>query len=279
MSSFSDISKATGRDTQKDDSYILRPDGTSEPRGYSHVAVSAPGSRIVEISGQVGYLEDGTVLQTFEGQVLQAAKNLKACMKASGVSLQHLLKIKHYIVDYNPSKLELIANAMKSVFGAEQLQSPPGSLLGGVESLANPRILYEVEAVGAIKAYGPSATMPSTLVLPEITETDVVVVGTGLSGLQAAVDLQAAGLSAIVLEATGRVGGRTYSVKSTPHPPHKIDLGGAWINDTNQSRVWALTQKYGIQTERQITKGLNLTIQSDGTVNKFPYGQLTVRQF
>lgn len=45
-------------------------------------------------------------------------------------------------------------------------------------------------------------------------QADVVVVGAGLSGLRAALKVQAAGLSCIVVEAIDRVGGKTLTVPS-----------------------------------------------------------------
>jgi len=56
-----------------------------------------------------------------------------------------------------------------------------------------------------------------------LTDTDVVIVGAGLAGLGAAATLRRRGIDAIVLEASGRVGGRAY----TSHPP---ELGGIWFD-------------------------------------------------
>ena len=60
------------------------------------------------------------------------------------------------------------------------------------------------------------------------TDIDVIVVGAGLAGLGAAARLRARGVSAIVLEASGRVGGRAW----TTHPP---ELGGTWFD---QGAMW-----------------------------------------
>src|SRR3984957_10857412 len=54
-------------------------------------------------------------------------------------------------------------------------------------------------------------------------DVDVVVIGAGLAGLGAAADLRAAGGSAVVLEASGRIGGRAW----TTFPP---ELGGVWFD-------------------------------------------------
>ncbi|KAI9052037.1 hypothetical protein LZ554_004291 [Drepanopeziza brunnea f. sp. 'monogermtubi'] len=83
---------------------------------------------------------------------------------------------------------------------------------------------------------------------------DVIVVGAGLSGLQAALSIQEAGLSCVVLEARDRVGGKTWSVPLA-NGRGTVDIGAAWINDTNQSHVYALTKRFGIELVQQNTDG------------------------
>ncbi|KAG8664712.1 uncharacterized protein FPOAC1_013492 [Fusarium poae] len=100
---------------------------------------------------------------------------------------------------------------------------------------------------------------------------DVIVVGAGLSGLQAAVDLDKAGLSYIVLEANDRVGGKTLSVPAATGGG-LVDLGAAWINDSNQREMYALAQEFDFNLIVQRTEGLSLD-QSNGTTHAIPYGQ------
>lgn len=76
-------------------------------------------------------------------------------------------------------------------------------------------------------------------------DADVVVVGAGLAGLSAAWELRRAGVSAIVLEARDRVGGRTWTV---PGPDGTfIDHGGQWVGPT-QERILALAAEMGVET-------------------------------
>jgi monoamine oxidase len=105
---------------------------------------------------------------------------------------------------------------------------------------------------------------------------DVVIVGAGLSGLQAAVDIHEAGFSYVVLEAMDRVGGKTLSVDASPQGG-KVDLGAAWINDTNQSYMYALAKKFGFDLKVQRAKGLTLHQIQDGEVIALPYGEAPVR--
>ncbi len=59
-------------------------------------------------------------------------------------------------------------------------------------------------------------------------DVDVVVIGAGAAGLGAATSLRESGRSALVLEASDRIGGRAW----TAHPP---ELGGVWFD---MGAVW-----------------------------------------
>ena len=77
------------------------------------------------------------------------------------------------------------------------------------------------------------------------SEFDVVLVGAGFAGLSAARELSWLGLSACVLEARDRIGGRTWS---DPRLGRELELGGGWVHWMQQC-VWAELQRYGIGVE------------------------------
>lgn len=106
---------------------------------------------------------------------------------------------------------------------------------------------------------------------------DAVIVGAGLSGLQAAHSIQAAGFSVCILEATDRVGGKTLTVKSSEKGYN--DLGAAWVNDTNQTEIFKLHQRYGLDGVVQYTCGDDILESGEGVIRKIPYGLPLVGDF
>ena len=99
------------------------------------------------------------------------------------------------------------------------------------------------------------------------TDVDVVVVGAGFSGLIAAHDLQQAGFKTVLLEAKDRIGGRSNSM-ALKSGPGIVELGATWINRTTQPNVYALAQRFGLQTAEQYTTGLEVFQGLDGQVLK-----------
>ena len=80
----------------------------------------------------------------------------------------------------------------------------------------------------------------------------VVVIGAGLAGLNAAVDLQRAGADVTVLEARDRVGGRTYTVRDGFAAGQYADLGAELV-DEGQDAIIRLCQELGIELTPEFT--------------------------
>ncbi|KAI8960644.1 putative amine oxidase [Daldinia sp. FL1419] len=112
-----------------------------------------------------------------------------------------------------------------------------------------------------------TANFPKT----EYFTADVVVIGAGLSGLQAAVDIQAAGFTCLVVEANDRVGGKTLSIQSSSKPTGINDLGATWVNDSNQSEIWKLFEKYDVGTVIQRATGTSFRQNENGNTISRPY--------
>ena len=76
-------------------------------------------------------------------------------------------------------------------------------------------------------------------------DVDVVVIGAGLAGLGAATALREAGRSALVLEASDRIGGRAW----TAYPPELggvwFDMGAVWLHAAEQNPLVPIAQAAG----------------------------------
>jgi len=83
---------------------------------------------------------------------------------------------------------------------------------------------------------------------------DLVVVGAGPSGLEAASSAKQAGLSVVVVEARDRIGGKVWSVPLASGRGN-VDLGASWINDTLQPRVWRYVTKLNLPVVKQRLEG------------------------
>ena len=104
---------------------------------------------------------------------------------------------------------------------------------------------------------GPSpqahAAWPRTRGAPR--DTDVVVVGAGLSGLCAALRLRQAGLDVVVIEGKQRVGGRTHRLRLGAG--QTTEGGGQWIAPSHE-RIHALIDELGLETFKTYNDGRSI---------------------
>lgn len=87
-------------------------------------------------------------------------------------------------------------------------------------------------------------------------DADVIVVGAGYSGLAAARTLTRAGVDAVVVEASARIGGRAQTERSGAAP---VDLGGQWIGP-GQTRITAHAQELGLATYASHSTGTDILV-------------------
>ncbi|WP_216829659.1 flavin monoamine oxidase family protein [Alkalihalobacterium elongatum] len=82
-------------------------------------------------------------------------------------------------------------------------------------------------------------------------EVDVVIVGAGLSGLTAAIELKKQNISFAILEARPRVGGRIFSLMEKGFG---LDLGAQWIS-VHHERIKQLITEFNLETISTNQKG------------------------
>lgn len=107
--------------------------------GYSQsVTVEANGVTTIYISGQIGEGE------TLEEQMKNALTNLKSQLAKHGADFVNIVKMNTYIVNYQPGDLAVFRGVRQEIFGNE---IAPASTLVGVQALALPQWLIEIDAV------------------------------------------------------------------------------------------------------------------------------------
>ncbi|HEY0552930.1 MAG TPA: FAD-dependent oxidoreductase [Thermoanaerobaculia bacterium] len=89
----------------------------------------------------------------------------------------------------------------------------------------------------------PAAARPA----PAPQRYDVIIIGAGMAGLTAGRNLQYAGRSFVILEATDRIGGRGRTDATTFSAP--IDLGGAWIHNVKTNPLTPIITGSGYATQ------------------------------
>ena len=113
------------------------------------------------------------------------------------------------------------------------------------------RKFIQTASVGAALATGVNTSTSSyakqsnTAVIMNKSHYDVIVVGAGFAGLTSARELRHDGKNVLVLEASNRIGGRTFT---SEFAGHKVELGGMEIHWV-QPHVWAETKRYHLDIE------------------------------
>ena len=80
------------------------------------------------------------------------------------------------------------------------------------------------------------------------TDADVVIVGAGAAGIAAARRLATSGLSAMVLEATGRIGGRAWTCDVAGL---HLDLGCGWLHSADRNPWTRVAEAAGFAVDRR----------------------------
>jgi enamine deaminase RidA (YjgF/YER057c/UK114 family) len=115
--------------------------------GFTQVVTSPPG-KLVFVSGQVGL--DRELQLVGEGdvgaQAEQALKNLGASLAAAGATPADVTMMRTYVVDYQAR----LAAAIDPHFARFYAGKPPASTRIGVQALAAPGLLIEIEAIAVV---------------------------------------------------------------------------------------------------------------------------------
>jgi enamine deaminase RidA (YjgF/YER057c/UK114 family) len=125
----------------------IDPPELATPETYSQVVV-ATGSRLVFVAGQVAEDEHGNLVGAGDlaAQSHQAFANVGRALAAAGARPDQVTKITIFVVDYRDECLGDIRPGRLALFGEHK----PADVLIGVEALAHPGCLIEVDAIAVI---------------------------------------------------------------------------------------------------------------------------------
>jgi enamine deaminase RidA (YjgF/YER057c/UK114 family) len=120
----------------------------SVPHGFSQIVV-ASGKRTAFISGQTAWDSQKRLVGGVDmlEQARQALRNVQAATEAVGGTLDDVVALRIYIVDYQAGSAEAVGAALREFF---HRGDPPASTWIGVSALAVPDFLIEIEATAVL---------------------------------------------------------------------------------------------------------------------------------
>ncbi|WP_367104246.1 RidA family protein [uncultured Psychrobacter sp.] len=116
--------------------------------GFSH-ATKAQGKTVIHCAGQLAWDAEGNTVgkNDLAKQTEQVFKNLRTVLKEAGATPANVVRMRTYIVDLEPTNLEVVGKAIGDFYGDT---TPPVNTLLGVQSLAMPDLLIEIEMTAVI---------------------------------------------------------------------------------------------------------------------------------
>ncbi|HEC01480.1 MAG TPA: RidA family protein [Sphingomonadales bacterium] len=116
--------------------------------GFSQATTSTC-RKTIHCAGQVAWNKDYIVVGSDDlaAQCTQVFKNLKEVLAAAGATPKDVVRMRTYVVNYSPDKLEIIGPAIAAFYGDVL---PAANTLLGVTALAMPDFLIEVEVTAMV---------------------------------------------------------------------------------------------------------------------------------
>lgn len=117
--------------------------------GFSQIVTSV-GGRTVYLSGQTPFNAQEQIVGTTRSQQMrQALRNIQSAMEAIGGSLQDIVSLRIYMVDYKPDEeIDVIVDGLKEFFTDG---NPPATTWIGISALAVKDFLIEIEATAVLE--------------------------------------------------------------------------------------------------------------------------------
>jgi enamine deaminase RidA (YjgF/YER057c/UK114 family) len=116
--------------------------------GFSHATLLRSGTTL-HLAGQVAWNKDCEIVGVGDlaAQARQALDNIKAVLAEAGCSPADVVRLRTYVVDHSPDKLEPVLGAISEFYGDAR---PAPNTIIGVATLALPDFLIEIEAMAVV---------------------------------------------------------------------------------------------------------------------------------
>jgi enamine deaminase RidA (YjgF/YER057c/UK114 family) len=130
---------------------FFNPKDLSKPGAYSHTVSVSGATKLVYVSGQVSYAQDGSIVGKgdIRAQSEQVFKNVTAALKAAGAAWDDVVKLNGYMVNMSAEAVAAYREVRMRFLKPGQF---PASTLVGVTRLVQEDLLLEVEAIAALAA-------------------------------------------------------------------------------------------------------------------------------
>jgi enamine deaminase RidA (YjgF/YER057c/UK114 family) len=128
----------------------INPDSlfSSLEHGFSQI-VAATGRKTIYISGQTAWNVQKQIIggTNLGEQAKQAFRNVQTAVEAAGGTLEDVVSLRIYIVNYKPEEADVVGDALREFFPKERR---PANTWIGVSSLAVADFLIEIEAIAVL---------------------------------------------------------------------------------------------------------------------------------
>lgn len=116
--------------------------------GFAQV-VSTEGKKLIFCAGQTAWDKDNNLIggDDLGKQMEKTLENIGIALAEAGASLKDVCRLTIYVVNYSPDQLETIGGVLGKFFDKDAL---PANTLLGIQSLALPEFLVEMEATAVI---------------------------------------------------------------------------------------------------------------------------------
>jgi enamine deaminase RidA (YjgF/YER057c/UK114 family) len=128
----------------------LQPDTlfASGDFGFAQV-VSCEGKKLVFCAGQTAWDKELNIVgeDDLATQMTKTLENVEHALVAADATLKDVVRLTIYVVDYHPDKLGTISEVLGRTFDKDSL---PANTLLGIQSLALPEFMVEIEATAVV---------------------------------------------------------------------------------------------------------------------------------